>query len=94
MVDQEGIFYLISDYFTSIFASSHPSEDDFLLVLEDVNCRIDNFMNQVLTKSFTEEEILLTLKQTYLHKVPGSDGLSNAFFRNYWEIVGPDIIHC
>lgn len=49
-------------------------------------------MNRELLRPFTEDDILLALKQTHPHKAPGLDGLSGSFYKNHWNIVGSDVI--
>jgi hypothetical protein len=50
-------------------------------------------MNENLLKAFSEEEVLVALRQMVPLKAPGSDGLSVGFFLNNWETVGMDVCH-
>ena len=48
-------------------------------------------MNSKLTRDFTKEEVVTTLKRIHPTKSPGSDGVSAIFFQKYWNIVGTNV---
>ena len=48
-------------------------------------------MNESLTRVFTREEVVTTLKQIHPTKAPGPDGMSAIFYQRYWDIVGSSV---
>lgn len=47
-------------------------------------------MNNLLLEEFTREEVVAALKSIGSLKGPGPDGLSAAFYKEYWDIVGDE----
>lgn len=56
-------------------------------LLAPLKGRVIKEMRENLSKEFAE--ISIALKQMYLNKAPGPDGMSSIFFQKYWGIVGP-----
>ena len=48
-------------------------------------------MNQSLTREFTREDVVATLKQIHPTKAPRLDSMSAVFFQKYWGIVGNSV---
>lgn len=61
--------------------------------LDNIRARISEEMNMHLTRLFTQEEILTTLKQMNLSKSPGPDGMSVLFFHKYWHVIDNRILN-
>ena len=75
-------------YFENLYRTSHPNK--ILEVVEAVDPKVFDEMNQYLIKQFTRDEIEAALKQMHPTKFPGPDGILAIFFQNYWDIVGND----
>ncbi|KAK8347847.1 hypothetical protein V6Z12_A06G044700 [Gossypium hirsutum] len=48
---------------------------------------VDQGINNMLVKDFTDEEILAAFNRMDPRKAPGIDGLSGVFFRENWKVV-------
>ena len=77
-------------YFENLYRTSHP--DKILEVVEAVDPKVSDEMNQFLIKQFTRDEIEAALKQMHPTKSPGPDSMPTIFFQNYWDIVGNDVV--
>lgn len=53
--------------------------------------RVSKKMSRDLSRSYTEEEVAVTLKQIHPSKAPGPDGMPPLFYQKYWHIVGPKV---
>lgn len=49
--------------------------------------------NNYLTREFTEDEVSKALFQMDPSKAPGPNGLSAAFFQQFWNIIKDDVLH-
>lgn len=82
---------IFTDYFSSIFTSTNPSD----MQLNDVLCCVDPVVseecNQWLLRPFTKEEIYDALSQMHPSKAPGPDGMHAIFYQKFWHIIGDDI---
>ena len=90
--DKEGIERVIMDYFTSIYRSDQPSS--FEDSLSAITNRVSTDMNAELIAEFKAEEVWNALQQMHPTKSPGLDGMSPIFFKNYWDIVGVEVVNC
>ena len=77
-------------YFKNLYRTSHP--DKIMEVVEAVDPKVSDEMNQFLIKQFTRDEIEAALKQMHPTKSPGPDGMPAIFFQNYWDIMGNDVV--
>ena len=66
----EGI---IVDYYSTLFSSSNPM--DFRELIDAVEPKVTNAMNQMLLRDFQEFEVKTALKQMYPRKAPGPHGM-------------------
>lgn len=48
-------------------------------------------MNAQLTQAYTEDEVLLALKQMKPTKSPGPDGMTPLFYQSFWPTMGNDV---
>jgi hypothetical protein len=62
------------------------------MCLRGMDQKVTDAMNRELLSVYTAEEVHQALKQMYLTKAPGPDGMSAIFYQSYWEIVGPEVI--
>jgi hypothetical protein len=60
-------------------------------VLNSVQRRVTNDINNRLCRVFTEEEIKKALFQIGDLKAPGPDGLHAVFYKRYWSLIGDDL---
>lgn len=49
-------------------------------------------MNEMLCREVSNEEIKIALDGIGDLKAPGADGMPTLFYKQYWHIVGNDII--
>eukprot|EP00249_Psilotum_nudum_P007136 c20333_g1_i1 orf=333-755(+) len=49
-------------------------------------------MSQELRRPITLEELARALQHLPAGRCPGEDGLPPEFFRQYWDLVGPDLL--
>lgn len=52
---------------------------------------LDDSQSQFLSRDFSEEEILFTLKKMAKGRSPGPDGLTVEFYLKAWHIIGTDV---
>ena len=85
---EEGDFIemVFVDYYAELFKSSNPS--NFSEVLEVVQPKVFESMNARLTREFQVEDVHRAIKQMYLLKALGPDGMPPLFFQHFWSVVG------
>lgn len=81
--------HLAVEYFRDLFMSTNPS--DLETLFEGFQRRVTPEMNETLLKEITDEEIRLAAFSVKGSSAPGEDGLTGVFYRNYWQIVGPQV---
>ncbi|XP_035545961.1 uncharacterized protein LOC118348444 [Juglans regia] len=86
----EGRDMLVIDYFRNMFTTS--SLRGSLNFLESLVGRVDNSMNEELSKVYSAKEVKVALQQMNPTKAPGPDGMSPVFFQKYWNMVGEPVI--
>ena len=87
--DQYSIAGAAISYFEEIYTTSWPNQIKEVTNLIPV--KVTEGMNLELTRSFTKEEVLSTLKQLHPNKSLGLDGMSALLFQKYWSIVGNNV---
>ena len=75
--DEESIAQETTSQFETIYITSHPSCLDE--VTTTIPTKVIDDMNADLTREFTMEEVVSTLKQIHLTKTLGPDGMSIIF---------------
>ncbi|XP_073046024.1 uncharacterized protein [Primulina eburnea] len=70
---------------------NHRSEDEIGRVLDTVEPKIDNQLNQILGAPFTANEVRRALSDMHPDKAPGPDGLSSLYYQKFWDVVGMDV---
>jgi hypothetical protein len=53
--------------------------------------RVD--MNNDLIRGFTPEEVKCALEAIGDLKAPGPDGMTAVFYKRFWDMVGPQVMH-
>lgn len=79
----------LQEYFSSLFRSSGTR--DFGSVLEKVDKKVTQGMNNLFTQAFTDEEIKEAVFQMGALKAPGPDGFPGLFYQRFWDIVGGEV---
>ena len=82
---EEDIEEVATGYFQTLFTSSAPS--DFAESLKYITEKVTPSMNEVLTKSPSDDEIRQAVFDINPEKAPGPDGMTSLFFQKYWGIT-------
>lgn len=90
MEEKEKIGEVATDYFISLFQSSHPNHSAINRVLEGVSQKISDDQRNALDKKFSRAEIELALRDMHPSKAPGPNGAQAMFYQTYWGIVGEE----
>jgi hypothetical protein len=85
---EKGAF--ITNYFSQLFRSSGNQNSQWLL--DCVENKVTSDMNNKLLEEFTREEVVAALKSIGNLKAPGPDGLPALFYKEYWDIVGDEVV--
>lgn len=85
-----GIMELITDYYRTMFTSQGAGRIEE--VLQHVPRRVTAEMNHSLMADFSDVEIKRVLDDIGDLKAPGADSMSSLFYKQYWHIVGRDVI--
>jgi len=79
----------ITNHFMQLFTAGIADvEAQKQQVLEAVEPRVTDAMNDHLTAEFSEEEIKRALDSIGDLKAPGPDGMPLVFFKKFWDVVG------
>ncbi|GKV27974.1 hypothetical protein SLEP1_g37084 [Rubroshorea leprosula] len=88
--DFQDLQRIATDYFSTLFSSSQPT------AIHRVTCCLQPCVsiqdNELLLHDFTKNDITQALFQMHPSKAPGPDGLSPAFFQQFWNIVKEDVV--
>lgn len=79
---------LIGNYYEHLFLLNEVFCDE---VLEIIGSRISMVQNEMLTESFTAEEVRIAVFSMHPDKSPGPDGMNPAFYQRFWKIIGNDV---
>lgn len=90
VTEEQEMLQLLTDYYQNLFHSSAGGRYDELL--QHVTPRVTEEMNSALCKEFSDLEIKSALDGIGDLKAPGVDGMPALFYKQYWHIVGEDII--
>jgi len=80
------------NYFHDLFQSSNPSDALQADVFQDFPKRVTHEMNMQLTQRVTQEEIMEAVYSIGLHRAPGPDGFSAAFYHHFWSEISPAVL--
>lgn len=76
-------------YYSSLFSTATPT--DFHSILNRVETRVSDDMNETFLKPFEASEVHFALKQMDSEITPGPDGLPPLFYKQFWDKIGPDV---
>ncbi|XP_023898147.1 uncharacterized protein LOC112010024 [Quercus suber] len=82
----EHVERMMLQYYERLFTSSYPSE--FEEILDAVQHKVTQRMNQALVREFSEVEVKNALKQMYPLKSPGLDGMPPLFYQHFLPKIG------
>jgi len=85
-VEKQGF---IPNHFMQLFRAG--TVGDIQHLLEVVSPKVTAEMNHELTRNFAPEEVKRALDAIGDLKAPGPDGMPAVFYKQFWEIVGPEI---
>lgn len=88
--DEGEMRVLVANYYNNLFESHAGDRIDELL--QHVPVKVSEEANRTLCKEVTSEEIKEALDGIGDLKAPGSDGMPALFYKQFWHIVGDDII--
>ncbi|KAL3504645.1 hypothetical protein ACH5RR_034486 [Cinchona calisaya] len=80
----------ISTYYENLYASSMPYQLED--ILEGIQPKITDQINECLIKPFDEKEIRATVFSMHPNKTSGPDGMPPLFFQSFWHIIGKDVV--
>jgi hypothetical protein len=86
---QEELKQHIYDYYKSLFTSQPATNLSELL--EHVQPRVSNYINDSLCSPFTEDEVIEALQNIGDLKAPGPDGMPAIFYKTFWDVVGDQV---
>ena len=90
MEDEDRISDLLNGFYSSLFSSSRLTEFDE--VLEGMETRVTQEMNEKLLYSFVASEVQAALAQMKASITPGPDGFPPLFYKQYWSKIGLDAV--
>ncbi|XP_075507390.1 uncharacterized protein LOC142544216 [Primulina tabacum] len=82
---------IVQNYFSDLFSSSNPSEEDRAQILNQVCPMVDDRLNYALRAPFTGIEVRKALFDMHPDKAPGPDGMLVFFFQKFWEVIGEEV---
>ena len=80
----------ISNFYESLFRSNGGRASQQLL--NAVERKVTNEMNDFLMRPFTAEEVQAALDAIGDLKAPGPDGMPALFYKQFWELVGDRVV--
>ncbi|KAK4255495.1 hypothetical protein QN277_008493 [Acacia crassicarpa] len=89
LMDKEAISQNVADYFQNLFATSAPNSMD--VVLNYIEPKISDDMNQTLMHSISREEIKAAAFSLGSTKAPGPDGFSGKFYHSAWPEISDTV---
>ena len=87
---QKDIMKSFHDFYSQSFGLTHTTASSFVFDPPDEN-KITEEDNYILEQPITEQEIYEAIKQGKPNKSPGTDGLTNEFYKFFWKIIRKDL---
>ncbi|XP_024200263.1 uncharacterized protein LOC112203536 [Rosa chinensis] len=89
--DIAGIERVVSEYDKTMFRTEGVNNRALELILNTVQPRVTQAMNEKLIAPYSDEKIKAALFYMHPSKAPGPDGMSPFFFQKYWSKLGSDV---
>lgn len=86
---ESGLGDLIGSHYKTIFQSKPTVMEE---VLECIGERVSSDQNDLLTQSFSAEEVKEAVFSMHPDKSPGQDSMNPAFYQRFWSIIGSDVV--
>lgn len=87
--DLQGLKDMIVNFFGQLFSTEPcPYMEE---VLDAIQTRVDDQMNEVLCTSYSDKEVHDALFQMAPTKEPGPDGFPALFYQTDWDLIKEDI---
>jgi hypothetical protein len=87
--EEEAMREVATNYFQDLFTSSIGARMEE--VLDKVDKRVTQEMNDMLCKPYTGKEVVDALESIGDMKAPGLDGMHALFYKKFWDIVGEKV---
>lgn len=81
---------LITSYFHTLFTTVDTGGR--MDLLESVQDRVTDAINQELAKDYLATDVSLALQQMHSVEVQSSDGMPPIFFQKHWQIMDSSVI--
>lgn len=89
VVEGKHLKNFIANQYQKLFLSTAGSQDDE--VLDCVQAKVTQEMNDNLAAPFSSDEIWGALKDMGELKAPGADGMPVVFYRKFWSLAGEKV---
>ncbi|CAL1392116.1 unnamed protein product [Linum trigynum] len=86
---QEEVTGCLFQYYSKLFESR--ADQNCWKVIDAIEKKVTEEMNQKLLRPFTAEEIQAALFQMDATKAPGDDGFPSLFFQKNWSTIAPKV---
>lgn len=86
---EHGLARLITNYFNTLFVATEAEWQELISCVPET---ITQVQNEELLMPVLEEEVKTTLFQMNPDKAPGPEGMTPAFSKKHWRIVGKDVV--
>jgi hypothetical protein len=90
--DEKDMLDIAISFYKELFAAEERGGVSLGENLWSESDKVTNEENEMLTASFTEEEIKEAIFMCYPEGAPGPDGLPFLFYQKFWEVVKADIV--
>uniref|UniRef100_A0A453KYM4 Reverse transcriptase domain-containing protein n=2 Tax=Aegilops tauschii subsp. strangulata TaxID=200361 RepID=A0A453KYM4_AEGTS len=87
--EAEQLNEYISNYYLNIFTSAARHDNN--TILQSIQPRVTDQMNELLCAKYTEEEVRAALNNIGDLKAPGPNGMPAIFFKRFWNTVGEQV---
>ncbi|KAK3211774.1 hypothetical protein Dsin_016480 [Dipteronia sinensis] len=81
----------VKDYFSFVFQSSSPSEQDIERATAGIKTRLCDDISMGLSSAFTADDVRTALFSMSPTKAPGPDGFQAIFFQKCWGSIGGEV---
>lgn len=83
---------IATTYFMNLFSCSSLGREKISKITECIQRKVTNEHNEALKKNFNRHEVEFAVKNMNPTKAPSPDGMHAIFYKQYWDIVGNDVV--